>query len=80
MHINIINECTRHGDLLNAAEHAVSDAIRDGIVDEVSRIEDRLASARPRTAEERRAILETAERAMSGLKIEPYASMIRVTL
>lgn len=80
MNINIINEANRHSDLLKAAEHAVTDAIRDGIVAEVSRIEDRLATARPRTADERRAILETAERAMSGLKIEPYASMIRATL
>lgn len=80
MNINIIHECTRHADLLGAAEHAVTDAIRDGIVAEVSRIEDRLATARPRTADERRAILETAERAMTALRVEPYASMIRASL
>ncbi|SOE18840.1 hypothetical protein SAMN05877838_3784 [Hoeflea halophila] len=79
MHINIIKEANRHSDLLKAAEHAVTDAIRDGIVAEVSRIEDRLSTAKPRTADERRAILETAERAMTALQIEPYSSMIRAT-
>ncbi len=80
MNINIINEANRHSDLLKAAEHAVTDAIRDGIVAEVSRIEDRLATARPRTEEERRAVLEVTERSMTALRIEPFASMIRATL
>lgn len=80
MQFNILNECNRHADLLRAAEHAVTDAIRDGIVAEMSRIEDRLSIAKPRTAEEFRAILETAERAMTALRIEPYSSMIRATL
>lgn len=81
MNLNIIAQCNRHADLLQAANHAVSDSIRDGIVREVLHIENRLAEAKPRTEDERRAMLGVVASAMEAQGLEPvYVSAIRATL
>ncbi|MCC2099369.1 MAG: hypothetical protein KDJ29_20935 [Hyphomicrobiales bacterium] len=81
MNLNIVSLANRHAELSVAAEHAVTDGLRDRITKEVLRIEGRLATAKPRTTAERRAMLETVARAMEadGSQAE-YIAAIRATL
>ena len=81
MHLNIISEASRHAELSSAAEHAVTDELRDAITAEVLRIEGRIAEAKPRTEDERRAVLGVVANALEADGAQPeYIAAIRATL